>query len=88
MATSTNIKSNGPQVNLNSTAIIVKLQRILYFFICLEHIKFSLDDVEMGTFTPPPEGLFAYGEFDESIENPWRFGSKMAPFDEEVIIKP
>lgn len=50
---------------------------------------FSIDDVEMGRIAPSASGFWGYGDFQTAapgVENPWRFGSKMAPFDQEVII--
>lgn len=50
------------------------------------YIKFSLDNVELGTITPPATGFWDLGGFPADIQNPWRFGSKMAPFDEEFYL--
>ncbi|XP_069688094.1 beta-1,3-glucan-binding protein-like [Periplaneta americana] len=50
------------------------------------HIKFSIDDQELGTVTPPRGGFWDFGEFGSSsgaTDNPWRHGTKMAPFDKE-----
>ncbi|KAJ8935957.1 hypothetical protein NQ318_015792 [Aromia moschata] len=50
-------------------------------------IKFSIDDVVIGTVTPPEGGFWELGELDPTgLENPWKSGSKMAPFDEEFYI--
>lgn len=54
---------------------------------CKEYLKFSIDNVELGTVTPPAGGFWELGKFgtiNPPVENPWRFASKMAPFDEEV----
>ncbi|XP_063234481.1 beta-1,3-glucan-binding protein-like [Bacillus rossius redtenbacheri] len=54
-----------------------------------DHIKFSLDGVEMGTVTPPSGGFWELGNFNSvnpSADNPWRGGTKMAPFDQEFYI--
>lgn len=51
-----------------------------------ERITFSIDDVETGTVAVG-EGFWNRGNFNTSapgIENPWRGGSSMAPFDQEV----
>lgn len=51
---------------------------------CKEYLKFSIDNVELGTVKPPAGGFWELGAFPDDVENPWRFASKMAPFDEEV----
>ncbi|XP_072397174.1 beta-1,3-glucan-binding protein-like [Diabrotica undecimpunctata] len=52
-----------------------------------EHIKFSVDDQEVGTVTPPAGGFWQYGDLQPSgLPNPWARGSKMAPFDAEFHI--
>lgn len=65
---------------------------LISFFIVLnsnhlaDRITFSIDDVETGTINVG-EGFWLYGNFDlkaPGTENPWRFGSTMAPFDQEV----
>lgn len=51
-----------------------------------EKIIFSVDDVETGTIKAST-GFWSRGGFDLSapgITNPWRLGSNMAPFDQEV----
>lgn len=54
----------------------------------LDYLKFSIDDVETGRIAPGAGGFWelgvSSGAFSGDIENPWRFASKMAPFDEEV----
>ena len=50
----------------------------------IDYLKFSLDNVELGTITPPATGFWDLGGFPADIQNPWRFGTKMAPFDQEV----
>ena len=49
-----------------------------------DYIKFSLDNVVIGTVTPSSTGFWGLGGFPADIKNPWRYGTKMAPFDEEV----
>lgn len=52
-----------------------------------EHIKFSIDDVELGTITPPEGGFWELGNLASSgYANPWEGSSKMAPFDQEFYI--
>lgn len=46
------------------------------------HIKFKLDGSEIGTVRAG-EGFFKKGHFSTDIENPWKRGTKMAPFDQE-----
>lgn len=53
-----------------------------------EKITFSVDDIETGTVTAGP-GFWAKGNFENSApvtDNPWKSGSKMAPFDQEFYI--
>lgn len=55
-----------------------------------EKITFSVDDIETGTIaasTTAAKGFWARGGFDARApgsDNPWRLGSPMAPFDQEV----
>ncbi|CAG4937642.1 unnamed protein product [Colias eurytheme] len=53
-----------------------------------EYIRFSIDDVELGRATPGNGGFWEYGGFNrnQNILNPWRYGSKMAPFDQKFYI--
>ncbi|KAL4720820.1 hypothetical protein ACJJTC_004584 [Scirpophaga incertulas] len=53
-----------------------------------DYIKFSIDDVELGRVQPGNGGFWEHGGFNRhpGIENPWRYGSKMAPFDEKFYI--
>nr|CAD7439893.1 unnamed protein product [Timema bartmani] len=51
-----------------------------------DYLKFSLDNEELGTVTPNDQGFWGLGGFsaiNPTAENPWRFGTKMAPFDQE-----
>ena len=52
---------------------------------CLDYLKFSLDNVELGTMTPTAGGFWELGGFPADVQNPWRYATKMAPFDEEVF---
>lgn len=48
-------------------------------------ITFSVDGEVFTTF-PVGDGFWSLGEFDSyapGMENPWRFATKMAPFDQE-----
>ncbi|XP_077292734.1 beta-1,3-glucan-binding protein-like isoform X2 [Arctopsyche grandis] len=55
-----------------------------------DYLKFSIDGEEIGKVTPPKSGGFwKLGNFETiapNVENPWRFGTKMAPFDEEFYL--
>ncbi|CAH2236983.1 jg9475 [Pararge aegeria aegeria] len=53
-----------------------------------DFLRFSIDNVELGRITPPNNGgLWQFGGFSRSnYLNPWRFGSKMAPFDEKFFL--
>lgn len=44
-------------------------------------IKFSVDDVELGTVTVG-DGFWSRGQFQG--DNIWQTGTKAAPFDQEV----
>ncbi|KAG8229243.1 hypothetical protein J437_LFUL007929, partial [Ladona fulva] len=53
-----------------------------------EYMKFSVDDKEVGRVAPKVKsgGLWHFANFPErvpGVENPWRFGTKLAPFDQE-----
>ena len=50
----------------------------------LDYIKISVDNVPLTTFNSPNGSFWDFGAFPSSQENPWRYGSKMAPFDQEV----
>lgn len=52
-----------------------------------DFISFGVDDVEIGRIDPGPGGFWEYGGFEAAapgIDNPWRGGTKMAPFDQQV----
>ncbi|KAL0840437.1 hypothetical protein ABMA28_015691 [Loxostege sticticalis] len=53
-----------------------------------DFIRFSIDDEEVGRAVPGSGGFWEFGGFNTNpnIENPWRFGSKMAPFDQKFYI--
>lgn len=57
-----------------------------------ERITFSIDDVETGTVSiESPAGFWNRGNFNTTApgtENPWRGGTPIAPFDQEVKIYP
>nr|XP_002740986.2 PREDICTED: beta-1,3-glucan-binding protein-like [Saccoglossus kowalevskii] len=51
--------------------------------------RFYLDDEELMHVDPGEGGFWEYGDFDKNLQdadNPWRGGTKMAPFDEEFYI--
>ncbi|XP_046397638.1 beta-1,3-glucan-binding protein-like isoform X5 [Ischnura elegans] len=56
-----------------------------------DYIKFSVDDRELGRVTPNVKsgGLWNFANFQTrvpGVENPWRYGTKLAPFDQEFYI--
>lgn len=51
------------------------------------HLTFSVDEVEIGTITPPEGGFWERGNlFESNLENPWRNRGKMAPFDDQFFL--
>jgi len=48
------------------------------------YLKFSVDNVELKTVTPPAGGFFELGQFPSDVKNPWANADnpKMAPFDQ------
>ncbi|CAH1105417.1 unnamed protein product [Psylliodes chrysocephalus] len=49
-----------------------------------ENISFLIDDEYVGTVTPPEGGFWELGQLNATgLENPWKHGTKMAPFDDE-----
>lgn len=51
------------------------------------NITFMIDNQAIGSITPPENGFWELGDFSETnMLNPWRGGSKMAPFDQEFYI--
>nr|AAZ08484.1 gram negative bacteria binding protein 1 [Nasutitermes graveolus] len=51
-----------------------------------EYLQFAVDDEETGRITPPDGGFWEVGMFDSrngTVDNPWIYGTKMAPFDKE-----
>ncbi|XP_055607120.1 beta-1,3-glucan-binding protein-like [Uranotaenia lowii] len=54
-----------------------------------DHVTFSINDIETGT-VKVGTGFWAKGNFDSSypgMENPWKYGGVMAPFDQEFYLK-
>lgn len=50
-------------------------------------MKFSIDDTEIGTLTPPDGGFWELGHLNNSnVDNPWKNEGKMAPFDQEFYL--
>ncbi|XP_055373030.1 beta-1,3-glucan-binding protein-like [Condylostylus longicornis] len=52
-----------------------------------EFIKFSIDDIETGKVNTD-RGFWNRGRFGEdyNLDNPWQYGSEMAPFDHEFYL--
>ncbi|XP_050515652.1 beta-1,3-glucan-binding protein-like [Diabrotica virgifera virgifera] len=49
-----------------------------------DYIKFSIDDKEVGTIVPPSGGFWQLADLTSTgLQNPWKNGTKMAPFDQE-----
>lgn len=51
-----------------------------------DYFQFAVDDQEIGRITPPDGGFWEVGKFDSingTVDNPWIYGTKMAPFDKE-----
>ncbi|CAB3369581.1 Hypothetical predicted protein [Cloeon dipterum] len=54
-----------------------------------DFIRFGVDGEEIGRIDPGPGGFWEYGGFAANlpeVDNPWRFGTKMAPFDQQFFI--
>lgn len=52
-----------------------------------DYLRFTVDDNEVGTATPPAEGFWSWGQLDGSgFPNPWVSGTKMAPFDQDFYV--
>ncbi|XP_058454542.1 beta-1,3-glucan-binding protein-like [Malaya genurostris] len=54
-----------------------------------DHITFSINDIETGT-VKLGTGFWTRGNFNVTapgLDNPWRYGSMMAPFDQEFYLK-
>jgi hypothetical protein len=52
-----------------------------------EYLQFAVDDEVIGRITPPDGGFWELGKFgsgNRTLDNPWIYGTKMAPFDKEV----
>ncbi|KAK9891860.1 hypothetical protein WA026_017348 [Henosepilachna vigintioctopunctata] len=51
------------------------------------NITFKIDDDITGVLSPPKGGFWELGKFQKSgLVNPWKSGSRMAPFDQEFFI--
>jgi len=48
-----------------------------------DRIEFYVDDILTDEVTPPAGGFFELANF-KGTDNPWRRGSRMAPFDAPV----
>ncbi|KDR21213.1 beta-1,3-glucan-binding protein-like [Zootermopsis nevadensis] len=54
-----------------------------------DFLKFAIDDEELGRITPPEGGFWDLAEFNSTIgtaDNPWKYGTKMAPFDKQFYL--
>ncbi|EDS39793.1 gram-negative bacteria binding protein [Culex quinquefasciatus] len=54
-----------------------------------DHVTFSINDIETGT-VKVGTGFWARGNFNltaPGMDNPWRYGSIMAPFDQEFYFR-
>lgn len=53
-----------------------------------EHIRFSVDNEEIGQVKPDDGGFWRLGGFPDNFENPWTFAENnfMAPFDRRFYI--
>ncbi|XP_050300167.1 beta-1,3-glucan-binding protein-like [Anthonomus grandis grandis] len=51
-----------------------------------DSIIFYIDNEEIGTVAPPSGGFWELGLSDSGETNPWKAGSKMAPFDQEFYL--
>jgi len=62
----------------------------LLFFVAnsTEHIRFSVDDVEIGKTKPGEGGFWELGGFSSKFENPWTYAEnpRMAPFDQRFYL--
>lgn len=48
---------------------------------------FYIDNEEVGAINPPEGGFWEMGEFASTgVENPWKAGTKMAPFDQQFYL--
>jgi len=50
------------------------------------HITYTIDGTHVGDVIPPAGGFWELGGFPDNVENPWRYGSRMAPFDQKFYI--
>lgn len=51
-----------------------------------DNLTFFIDGVEMGRISPPDGGFWKWGEFEANLDNPWKGGGRMAPFDQKFYI--
>ncbi|XP_066259306.1 beta-1,3-glucan-binding protein-like [Euwallacea similis] len=52
-----------------------------------QNITFYVDDEAIGVVNPPEGGFWELGAFNQTdVENPWKGGSYMAPFDQKFYI--
>lgn len=54
-----------------------------------DYIRFGVNDEVIGQVTPTDGGFWDVGQFNSQVgvvDNPWKYGNKMAPFDQPVSI--
>lgn len=62
---------------------------VLLTSIILDYIQFGINNEVIGKVAPSEGGFWELGQFSSqvgTIDNPWKFGNKMAPFDQPVSI--
>ncbi|XP_050682164.1 beta-1,3-glucan-binding protein-like isoform X1 [Leptidea sinapis] len=51
-----------------------------------DFLKFCIDNEEIGKAVPGTGGFWEYGKFNNNDLNPWKYGTKMAPFDQKFYL--
>nr|ACI32832.1 beta-1,3-glucanase [Anthocharis cardamines] len=53
-----------------------------------DHLRFLIDDQEIGFISPPNGGFWEHGGFgaNRNLDNPWKSGGRMAPFDQKFYL--
>jgi hypothetical protein len=52
-----------------------------------DYIQFSVNNEVIGKVAPSDGGFWETGQFSSqvgAVDNPWKYGNKMAPFDQPV----
>jgi hypothetical protein len=66
--------------------------QIIIVFLSLiipDSILFSVNNEVIGNVAPSDGGFWEIGKFSSqvgAVDNPWKYGNKMAPFDQPVSI--